>query len=85
MLSYPLSTWAEAVETSMPTKNVIPSVKLLSKRPIPDIAESQRNERQSDSVSDDIRRPAGALGVTYIAPDFNEPSTLTSELFEGRD
>jgi prevent-host-death family protein len=36
-------------------------------------------------VSDAPRKPAGALGVTYIAPDFDEPDSSIADLFEGRD
>jgi prevent-host-death family protein len=31
---------------------------------------------------DQPRKPAGALGVTYIAPDFDAPDTDTIALFE---
>lgn len=30
------------------------------------------------------RRPAHAMGVTFIAPDFDEPDGETGALFEGR-
>src|SRR3954447_7137919 len=36
-------------------------------------------------VSDAPRKPAGALGVTYVAPDFDEPDSSIADLFEGRD
>jgi prevent-host-death family protein len=36
-------------------------------------------------ASDAPRKPAGALGVTYVAPDFDEPDTSITDLFEGRD
>lgn len=34
---------------------------------------------------DTPRQPAGALGVTHIAPDFDAPDAETTALFEGRD
>jgi prevent-host-death family protein len=36
-------------------------------------------------VNDAPRKPAGALGVTYVAPDFDEPDSSITDLFEGRD
>jgi hypothetical protein len=72
---------ADTMETSMPNEKASSPAKLdalrreigigieqakagrLSKLSIPEIA---------GSVSGEPRRPAGALGVTYIAPDFDE-------------
>jgi hypothetical protein len=31
------------------------------------------------------RKPANALKITYIAPDFDEPDPDIAALFEGRD
>ena len=31
------------------------------------------------------RRPAKAIGITYIADDFDEPCTATDDLFAGGD
>jgi len=36
-------------------------------------------------VTDAPRKPAGALGVTYIAPDFDDLDTSIVDLFNGRD
>jgi prevent-host-death family protein len=35
--------------------------------------------------ADGGRTPAGALGVTYIADDFDEPDPAIQALFEGAD
>jgi hypothetical protein len=79
------------METSMPNEKANSSAKLdalrreigigieqakagrFSKLSIPEIA---------GSVSGETRRPAGALGVTYIAPDFDEPCPSITALFE---
>jgi hypothetical protein len=79
------------METSMPTKNASPSVKLAVFRREVGMGVSQAKDGRmskrsiSGIVPGDIRRPAGVLGVTYIAPDFDEPSTSITDLFEGRD
>ncbi|HYD98598.1 MAG TPA: type II toxin-antitoxin system prevent-host-death family antitoxin [Alphaproteobacteria bacterium] len=35
--------------------------------------------------TDGPRKPAGALGVTYVAPDFDAPDEEVVALFGGRD
>jgi hypothetical protein len=82
---------AETMETSMPSEKARSSAKLdalrreiaigieqakagrFSKLSIPEIARS---------ISDETRRPVGALGVTYIALDFDEPCPSITALFE---
>jgi prevent-host-death family protein len=46
---------------------------------------SPRAKLVSIPHADGPRTPAGALGVTYIADDFDEPDPAMQALFEGVD